>query len=107
MKNRFGGLGQAALPLQQVKEAKQAKVTYYFGSMSPKAKEAKLRNSPDPNIKMMESINIEGATDPLIRDMVGSTDHPSEDTMDQHQPSMALVGSLVASGRAARNKMRL
>ena len=73
-KRGSGVQGRQPSPLQESKEAKQAKLTYYYGSKSPKAREVRSKSTQQqkphtsPAKKVMESNNkSRGPMSPLGR----------------------------------------
>ena len=98
-------------PLQQKRQAKQSKVTYYFASKSLKAMEARnrveSRTKPPDNLEANQG-NSEskhkprGPSTPIREIRVGHEGHPTADAMDPKAPSVAMAGCAEESGRPAR-----
>ena len=100
-------------PLQQKRQAKQSKVTYYFASKSPKATEARNRvesRTKPPDNQEANQGNSEskhktrGPSAPFREIRVGHEGHPNTDAMDPKAPSVAMAGCAEESGRPARKR---
>ena len=104
-KRGTGGKGRQPSPQNS---SKQAKLTAFFGKKSPKAQKTRARLQEakhegkvevEDNYKLQ---SLQGALSPLLGDLDGLKDHPSEDTWAK-TPSRALVGVSEVRGRSPRD----
>ena len=105
----FGGRGQATLPLQQVKEVKQTKISCYYNRKSPKADQIRSRKCLEQQPSQETEVGVEsdeprGPTAPFWEIRGGSKDHPTAETLAKHLPSIARVGGAEARGRPTRKR---
>ena len=89
--------------------SKQAKLTTYFGKKSPKAQdtgarlEGTLEGLQEDKREQNKLPSLQGALSPLLGDLGGLKDHPSEDT-GAKKLSRAPVGASEVRGRSSSNK---
>ena len=93
----MGAQGRQPSPLQEAKEVKQAKLTHFFGSKSPKAREIRSRKEPELQPELQpkqtkESNKSRGPMAPFWEIRSGSKDHSTAETLDPTTPSEARVG---------------
>ena len=84
-------------------------MTTYFGKKSPKAQdtgarlEGTLEGLQEDKREQNKLPSLQGALSPLLGDLGGLKDHPSEDT-GAKKPSEAPVGASEARGRSSKDK---
>ena len=106
-KRKRGSGGKGRKPSPQ-STSKEAKLTTFFGKKSPKAQNTRARlegTQQEGKMEMEQNKlqSLQGALSPLLGDLDGHKDHPSDDT-GARSPSKAPVGASEVRGRSSKDK---